>query len=466
MYKPSLSNLNVTQNDFQYALEFKERKKHAADSISMGKYAFLVERCDQIASSMDRSLQQMLSHQFSVGGKEKLSKYFDALSSIYTWSESIIWSLESAYPRVLVYFLLKKITQRERMGKASSLIHAMPGHLPLSHEAVVAIEGNAFFDSRSNCYPLFFNTLHLLSTLNTDEQRWFISHFESDLIKNECVLAFQTVVSKQSHYSYWLAELLMKNGLLKAEPLRFWLQHRTLDESHLRTWLALYGDKPSIEWVRQYSTTSGYDSSDAIFYYLLVSDNPTAWCYQQEEKSKINDDVSYFSYLLYGQQTTAPKPCKDPLQLWLYPSVDSIEWLLNHLFEWEYAEARPWVKALHIIYGHLFPVSDKDMIEASWDDILDQIEVWFDSNQWRFTYPLRLGKPLSLASSCELLLASSLPPTDQEWVWRQICLVGHCYFPWHSQMQTSKVKRYCASISSNHHIENTFNVAVAARHAS
>ncbi|GLT16508.1 hypothetical protein GCM10007938_02840 [Vibrio zhanjiangensis] len=234
----------------------------------------------------------------------------------------------------------------------------------------------------------------------------------------------------------WCFELLKLRHSLSISLIKHWLKNKVLDETSLHSTLAKFDVAESIEWLGDQDK-----DEDHLFELLLCKHDRGTWFRRRfgTDQSTLSGDklVTYAKLLELREFNRFEQANKmAPMQLFLSADPAWVEATFEYLTHLDdEAEGERWLFSLYLIYGDRFPLKPNQLdIEYDWDEAKKTIKSWCESKKHQTDKPLRLGEALSYQSTLDAMRHPWLPNVYREWLWRQLCMHGRVYIPWHWTM--------------------------------
>ncbi|RSD28907.1 hypothetical protein [Vibrio pectenicida] len=237
---------------------------------------------------------------------------------------------------------------------------------------------------------------------------------------------------------HWCFDLLKRRQTLSIGLTKHWLKNKSLDDPQVHSTLAKFDVEESIEWISTQENDENY-----LFELLLCKHDRGTWFRKRfgtDESALTSDKVMTYAKLLelreFRQFTPSNKMA--PIQLALSAQPSWLEVALEYfttLGDDDENEGEEWLFALYIVYGEKFPLKPHELgIEYDWNEAKDVVQSWCEEDKHYTSNPMRLGEVLSYQSTLRAMQHPCVPERYRVWLWRQVCMHGRVYMPWHWAM--------------------------------
>ncbi|MDN3611785.1 hypothetical protein ACFFUP_09535 [Vibrio ostreicida] len=303
-----------------------------------------------------------------------------------------------------------------------------------------------------NTQPAMFIWL-MLSTEFEHEPKHLLAALSLTDRLSEDEVSLLLLHAKHTHLDITLALLIEGNTVIKDRVFnaltrrqtlsvglaKHWLKTGILSEEQVHPVLARFDVEASIEWVKDANMDEAY-----LFELLLCKHDRATWFRQRfgiDQAALDSAPLSTYAKLLELAefQHFDPDAGMAPVQMALSGRPDWAQTALAHIVSLDESEGEEWLFALFVIYGDGFPLSPQALgIEYSWEEALAVIEQWRDQGLDHLTRPTRLGELLTFDSTLNAMNHTGIPERYRVWLWRQICIHGRVYIPWHWTMPVNQ----------------------------
>ncbi|MCG7490830.1 hypothetical protein MHN79_15170 [Vibrio sp. Of14-4] len=231
----------------------------------------------------------------------------------------------------------------------------------------------------------------------------------------------------------WCFELLKWRQTLSIGLTKYWLKNNTLNESTLHETLTRFDVSESTEWLSQQNRDEDY-----LFELLLAKHDRGSWFRKRfgtQESALSSSKLIIYAKLLDLKEFDQfdPTSHKAPIQLFLSAHPKWIDITINHLICLDDEdEATEWLFSLYTIYGDAFPLKPNELdIEYDLEEAKKIIQDWYETQSHLPNKQLRCGEVMSYQTSIRAMQDPLVPKDYREWIWRQLCINGRVYMPWH-----------------------------------
>lgn len=234
------------------------------------------------------------------------------------------------------------------------------------------------------------------------------------------------------------------------------LRKGKLNEEDVLPVLAMLDVEEGRQWVNEHATENQY-----LFERLLYLQNRKGWFGQYLNKHPQAQTSPNFHTFITALELHAwihfdPHTENAPIELalngrleWVIQAFDHIKTCQNE------QEVEPWLYAFYIIYGERLPFHPKDLgLYYTWNEAIVALDTWRESDAHRFTKSMRLGAPLSYATTLCAMKDPYIPASFRKWIWYQLCLHARVFVFWdvfmpHSQQEDIFTKLEALSYASS-----------------